>query len=123
MIKNEKTKGIDREKELLDLEKEAKSHPTILNKHRFAARLALRLDIDKETAMAMVDAFWDEIVSSLEDGYIVQFHGRGKFELKNRKGHVGRNPKTQEEYTIPDHKAFVFSPSRTYKRNLRENNK
>ena len=64
MIKNEKTKGIDREKELLDLEKEAKSHPTILNKHRFAARLALRLDIDKETAMAMVDAFWDEIVSS-----------------------------------------------------------
>ena len=96
--------------------------PVKLNKGDFVRLLSVRLNKTVDETTEMVDAFWDVLQDEVELGHMVRFQGRGRFEMKDRKGHKGRNPKSKEEYEIPAHKSFVFTASRTYKRRLRSDN-
>ena len=74
--------------------------------------LARKLDVKDKEALFIVDA----LVSSIKD--TIAKHGRleirdfGVFEVKQRKGRMGRNPKNKKEYPIPSHKAITFKPGK-----------
>jgi integration host factor subunit alpha len=78
-----------------------------LTKADFAERLFNELGIDKRKAKDMVDLFFEEVKSSLEQGNPVKISGFGKFELRDKTSRPGRNPKTGEEIPITAKELFA----------------
>ena len=68
-----------------------------LTKADFAERLFDELGLNKREAKEMVELFFEEIKSSLEEGKQVKISGFGKFELRDKTSRPGRNPKTGAE--------------------------
>ncbi len=52
----------------------------------------------------------DVVVESLERGETVELRNFGVFKVKNRRGRLGRNPRTGEEVSVPEKKVVVFKP-------------
>jgi integration host factor subunit alpha len=79
-----------------------------LTKADFTERLFDELDLDKREAKALVELFFEEIKRSLEQGEPVKISGFGKFELRDKTGRPGRNPKTGEEIPITARRVVTF---------------
>jgi len=56
----------------------------------------------------MVELFFEEIKTSLEQGEQVKISGFGKFELRDKSSRPGRNPKTGEEIPITARRVVTF---------------
>ena len=79
-----------------------------LTKADFAENLSDELGLDKREAKKMVELFFEEIKSSLEQGKPEKISGFGKFELRDKTGRPGRNPKTGEEIPITARRVATF---------------
>lgn len=66
-------------------------------------------------AEAVVDAVLEAISDALIGGHDLIFRGFGSFKIENRAARKGRNPRTNEEITIPASKAVKFTPAKTLK--------
>ena len=71
-------------------------------------------EISKETKLTQkdcklcLDAFIDIVRNSLNQGDIVAISGFGKFNVKQRKSHMGFNPKTREKVVVPNKNVVNF---------------
>ncbi len=79
-----------------------------LTKADFAERLFDELGLNKREAKEMIELFFEEIKSSLENGEQVKISGFGKFELRDKCSRPGRNPKTGEEIPISARRVVTF---------------
>ena len=79
-----------------------------LTKADIAERLFEELGLNKREAKEIVELFFDEIKKSLESGEQVKISGFGKFELRDKNGRPGRNPKTGEEIPITPRRVVTF---------------
>ena len=79
-----------------------------LTKADFAESLFDELGLDKREAKKMVELFFEEIKSALEQGSSVKISGFGKFELRDKTSRPGRNPKTGEEIPITARRVATF---------------
>lgn len=79
-----------------------------LTRAEIAERLIIKLGMPKTTAQEFVDAFFEEIATTLESGDIVKLTGFGNFELKVKSARPGRNPKTGKEVTISSRRVTTF---------------
>jgi integration host factor subunit alpha len=79
-----------------------------LTKADFAEGLFNELGIDRRKAKDIVELFFEEIKSSLEQGKPVKISGFGKFELRDKASRPGRNPKTGEEIPITARRVVTF---------------
>jgi len=79
-----------------------------LTKADFAENLFDELGMNKREAKEMVELFFEEIKSSLEQGQQVKISGFGKFELRDKSSRPGRNPKTGEEIPITARRVVTF---------------
>lgn len=52
----------------------------------------------------------DVILESLERGETVELRNFGVFKVKNRRGRLGRNPRTGQEVSVPEKRVVVFKP-------------
>lgn len=72
--------------------------------------------VSNDTNVAQVDVkkvvqkTLDVVVESLERGETVELRNFGVFKVKNRRGRIGRNPRTGEEVQVPEKKVVVFKP-------------
>ena len=72
--------------------------------------------VSNDTNVAQVDVkkvvqkTLDVVVESLEKGETVELRNFGVFKVKNRRGRIGRNPRTGEEVQVPEKKVVVFKP-------------
>lgn len=70
--------------------------------------------VSNDTNVAQVDVkkvvqkTLDVIVESLEKGETVELRNFGVFKVKNRRGRIGRNPRTGQEVQVPEKKVVVF---------------
>lgn len=64
--------------------------------------------IKKIEAYRCVNLFIDTLLECLKEEGKVKFQGFGKFEVKDTKERVGRNPKNGNTCIIPKHKAVKF---------------
>ena len=62
-----------------------------LTKADFSERLLNELDLNRRESKAMVELFFEEIKSALEQGKPVKISGFGKFELRDKTSRPGRN--------------------------------
>ncbi len=86
-----------------------------LTKADIAEHLFTELGMTKRDAKDMVEAFFEEIRSSLEQGEQVKISGFGNFELRNKGERPGRNPKTGEDIPISARRVVTFRPGQKLK--------
>lgn len=80
----------------------------VLHKIDLVNAVANEANLSKKDANAAVDAILASIKTSLENGDVVTLTGFGKFEVRDRAPHKGRNPQTGEEIDIPATKVPAF---------------
>ena len=80
-----------------------------MTKAEFVEKLAAKSGLTKKDAAAVVDAFVDVIMESLQRGEDVQFTGFGKFYVQKREAREGINPRTKSKIKIPASKVPKFS--------------
>ncbi|MBN6124381.1 integration host factor subunit alpha, partial [Escherichia coli] len=71
-----------------------------LTKAEMAENLFEKLGVSKRDAKDLVEAFFEEVRRSLENGEQVKLSGFGNIELRNKNQRPGRNPKTGEDIPI-----------------------
>lgn len=86
-----------------------------LTKADFAERLFEELGLNKREAKEIVELFFEEIKTSLEEGNQVKISGFGKFDLRDKNSRPGRNPKTGEEIPITARRVVTFRPGQKLK--------
>ncbi|MEN8260596.1 MAG: integration host factor subunit alpha [Pseudomonadota bacterium] len=86
-----------------------------VTKADFAERLFEELGLNKREAKEIVELFFEEIKTSLEEGDQVKISGFGKFDLRDKNTRPGRNPKTGEEIPITARRVVTFRPGQKLK--------
>ncbi len=86
-----------------------------LTKADMAERLFDDLGLNKREAKELVEAFFEEIRFSLEQGQQVKLSGFGNFDLRNKNQRPGRNPKTGQEIPISARRVVTFRPGQKLK--------
>ena len=89
-----------------------------LTKLQMVQHLTQALGLTKEQAKDIVEHFFCDIADSLERGEAVCLSGFGKFELRDKKERVGRNPKTGESVPIKARRVVLFRASPKIKNRL-----
>src|ERR1700752_2181823 len=67
---------------------------------------------DSET---VVETVFDSIIQALQGGDKIEIRGFGTFRTRERRGRMGRNPKTGETVTVPKKRIPFFKPSKELK--------
>ena len=86
-----------------------------LTKADLADLLFEQVGLNKREAKDMVEAFFEEIRTALENGDSVKLSGFGNFELRQKSERPGRNPKTGEEIPITARRVVTFRPGQKLK--------
>ena len=86
-----------------------------MNKTELIAAMAEESGLSKKYCEAALSAFTSVTEKALKSGDKVQLVGFGSFEVKERAGHIGRNPATGAEIEIPASKAPVFKAGKALK--------
>ncbi len=79
-----------------------------LTKIKMTEHLMDEMDMDKPEAKAFVEAFFEEIRATLEQGEQVKLSGFGNFDVRDKRARPGRNPKTGETHDIAPRRVVTF---------------
>jgi len=63
----------------------------------------------------LVETVFDSIVRALQSGDKIEIRGFGSFRTRQRRGRVGRNPKTGARVDVPPKRIPFFKPSKELK--------
>ena len=80
--------------------------------------LARRNEMPRPKAEELVNGVFDDLVTALKNGEKVNISGFGTFSVSQRKGRLGRNPKTGETIEIAPSRAAKFKAGKTLKDSL-----
>ncbi|MGV3069722.1 integration host factor subunit alpha [Proteus mirabilis] len=86
-----------------------------LTKAEMAENLFEKLGVSKRDAKDLVEAFFEEVRRSLENGKQVKLSGFGNFDLRDKNQRPGRNPKTGEDIPITARRVVTFRPGQKLK--------
>ena len=86
-----------------------------MNKAEMINAAALKADVSKKDAEAVITAALDAITEALAESEKVQLVGFGSFEVKKRAARLGRNPKTKEAIEIPASVVPTFKAGKALK--------
>ena len=86
-----------------------------MNKAELIHAAAMKADVSKKDAEAVLTAALDAIAEALAEGEKVQLVGFGSFEVKKRAARLGRNPKTKEAIEIPASVVPTFKAGKALK--------
>ena len=86
-----------------------------LTKAEMAEKLFEELGLNKREAKEVVELFFEEVRSSLENNEHVKLSGFGNSDLRDKSQRPGRNPKTGEEIPITARRVVTFRPGQKLK--------
>ncbi|MCQ4189421.1 integration host factor subunit alpha [Methylocystis suflitae] len=70
-----------------------------------------RAGLSRAEASEICEAVIDEICAALAQGEPVQLRGFGSFNIRAKRGRIGRNPRTGVEAPITPRRVLTFKPS------------
>lgn len=70
------------------------------------------VEVTRKESEVIVETIFDSVVSSLKRGDKVEVRGFGSFRTRERKGRIGRNPKSGETVQVPPKTIPYFKPSK-----------
>ncbi|HEY6943564.1 MAG TPA: HU family DNA-binding protein [Candidatus Acidoferrum sp.] len=72
-------------------------------------------ELPRKESETIVETVFDNIIAALQKGEKIEIRGFGSFRTRERRGRVGRNPKTGEKVEVPAKKIPYFKPSKELK--------
>jgi integration host factor subunit beta len=72
-------------------------------------------ELPRKESETIVETIFDGIIAALQKGEKIEIRGFGSFRTRERRGRVGRNPKTGEKVEVPAKKIPYFKPSKELK--------
>ncbi len=98
-----------------------KSIPSTSTRRDISVVVANTHNIPQLLAYKIIDTAFDVLLANLIENGHVELRGFGVFEVVERKGRKGRNPKKPtEEVWIPARKAIKFKASRLLRNDLKD---
>ncbi len=89
-----------------------------MNKKDIVEAIHARVGFSKRETAAIVDKAFELLKTVLAEGDSVMISGFGKFCVRGKKAHKGRNPKTGETITLPARKVVTLKVSRVLKERI-----
>lgn len=86
-----------------------------MTKVEIAEKIHTTTGLSKKDSVAMLEAVFSIMKSTLESGEKIKVAGFGNFEVKQKKNRIGRNPQTGETITIGARSVLTFKPSAVLK--------
>ena len=83
-------------------------------------KIRFNLGIPNSLSEKILNSFFDVIIEGLIRDGEVKITNFGKFKILQKKGRIGRNPKTKQEFSISPRKVVTFYPSILIKRKINE---
>jgi integration host factor subunit beta len=70
------------------------------------------VELTRKESEVIVETIFDSVVGSLRKGDKVEIRGFGSFRTRERKGRIGRNPKSGDKVEVPPKTIPFFKPSK-----------
>ena len=70
------------------------------------------IEMPRKESDVVVCAIFDGIVRALRSGDKVEIRGFGSFHTRQRRGRIGRNPRTGAQVEVPPKRITFFKPSK-----------
>lgn len=86
-----------------------------MTKADIAEKIHTTTGLSKKDSVAMLEAVFSIMKSTLETGEKIKVAGFGNFEVNQKKARTGRNPISGESITISARKVLTFKPSSVLK--------
>ena len=85
-----------------------------MTKAEIVSKISDKIGIEKADVLATVEAFMNEVKSSLEADKNVYLRGFGSFIVKKRAEKTGRNISKNTTIKIPAHNIPAFKPAKVF---------
>ena len=85
-----------------------------MTKADIVSEIAKKTGVEKNQIQTIVEAFMDEVKTSLEKEENVYLRGFGSFIIKKRAEKVARNISKNTTITIPAHNIPAFKPAKSF---------
>ena len=85
-----------------------------MTKAELVNTISSKLGIEKNDKQKVIEAFMQEIRTSMYNGDKVYLRGFGSFVIKTRAAKTGRNISKNTAINIPAHNIPAFKPSKTF---------
>jgi len=72
-------------------------------------------ELPRKESETIVETIFDSIIESLQNGDKIEIRGFGSFRTRQRRGRIGRNPKTGEKVEAPQRRFLSSSPAKNSK--------
>ena len=72
-------------------------------------------ELPRKESETIVETIFGSIIDALQKGDKIEIRGFGSFRTRQRRGRVGRNPKTGAKVEVPPKKIPFFKPSKELK--------
>ena len=92
-----------------------------MTKADIVSKIAKSTGIDKSTTLSVVEAFMDEVITSMIEGKNVYLRGFGSFVVKKRAAKAARDIQNETTIIIPERYVPTFKPSQYFSEKLRIN--
>lgn len=95
--------------------------PTTSTRRDISAVIAKTYNLPQTLAYQIIDTTFEALLANLIENGHVELRGFGVFEVVQRKGRKGRNPKKpSDEVWIPERKSIRFKASRLLRNDLED---
>jgi len=72
-------------------------------------------ELPRKESETIVETIFESIIQTLKEDKKIEIRGFGSFRTRQRRGRVGRNPKTGEKVEVPAKRIPFFKPSKELK--------
>jgi len=72
-------------------------------------------ELPRKESETIVETIFESIIATLKENKKIEIRGFGSFRTRQRRGRVGRNPKTGEKVEVPPKRIPFFKPSKELK--------
>jgi integration host factor subunit beta len=86
-----------------------------LTKADLIAEVERITELKRSESETIVETIFESIIEALQKGDKIEIRGFGSFRTRQRRGRIGRNPKTGAKVEVPPKKIPFFKPSKELK--------
>ncbi len=72
-------------------------------------------ELSRKESETVVETIFESIIQALQGGDKIEIRGFGSFRTRQRRGRIGRNPKTGAKVEVPPKRIPFFKPSKELK--------
>jgi integration host factor subunit beta len=94
--------------------------PHTITKADLVERVIHVTELPRKDSVAAVEIVFESITQALQKSDKIEIRGFGSFRTRDRRGRIGRNPKTGERVQVAAKKIPHFKPSRELKEYINE---